>query len=536
VNTNSLSYRLLITFIVLSILVVGGVLAWQGMRLIGVRAMSPTPFVPTRAAVASVPINSTSIPGEASVKSASPTPSPQPSATLHLSATPGASPTPSGTPTIAPTPTRTPIPSLTPTSLPQQAPTLSVTEAGEAAEGSPTPATAIPTPVPTYEVPRDTTNVLLLGSDTPLGTKESRSDTMIIVAINRSGPTASMISLPRDLYVYLPGKFMNRLNTAYSTGGVELLKQTILYNFGIPIHYYARIDFEGFKSVIDAIDGVDINVSCGMEDWRLKSPELDPLVEENWERFNLEPGAYHMDGDLALWFARSRLATSDFDRGRRQQQLLRALLNQGVDLGLVAQVPTLWNAYQESIDTDIDIGRLLQFAALAPAIRENGVQHLYLASKTEPWVVPTTGAYVHLPIWEGSGMMEETLRRLFFPPALDRATRPPIPVEVINITDNPDLSLLAADNLAWYGFIPTYDVTQPTPQMREDRSTRLTYFGPNFKGSYDWLISWIFGVRRSQIELVSDEPSYPYKYQVIIGDDYDPCVDQFYAPQAFLSE
>jgi LCP family protein required for cell wall assembly len=329
---------------------------------------------------------------------------------------------------------------------------------------------------------------------------------------------------------------MGRLNTAARLGGVELLEQTILYNFGVPIHYYARVDFEGFKEVVDTIGGVDIKVSCRFHDWRLKSPDLEPELEDNWEQFTLEPGIQHMDGDLALWYARSRLSSSDFHRGRRQQQLLRAMLNQGVDLGMIAQVPTLWNVFEDRIDTDIDIGRLLQFAALAPSIRENGVQHLYLAGKTESWTVPESGAYVQLPVWEGEGKMEETFRRLYLPPALSRATRPPMLVEIINATDNPDLAVLAADNLAWYGFQPVITPVETYPEFQGVTSTQLRYYAANFKGSYDWLLSWIFHKWSSQIELVTDDESFPYDYQVILGSDYDPCIDQLYAPQPFLDQ
>ena len=151
------------------------------------------------------------------------------------------------------------------------------------------------------------------------GSGDARTDTMIIVSINREAQTASMVSLPRDLYVYMPNRIMGRLNTAVNLGGVELLEQTILYNFGIPIHYHAQVDFDGFKQIVDLLGGVSMAVSCPLEEWRLLSPELDPTLEENWGRFKLEAGMHQMDGDLALWYARSRLTTTDFDRGRRQQ-------------------------------------------------------------------------------------------------------------------------------------------------------------------------------------------------------------------------
>lgn len=413
--------------------------------------------------------------------------------------------------------------------MPQIVPSLAVTGAVGVTDSVPTPATAIPTPVPTFAVPLDVTNVLLLGSDNSLASGGGRTDTMLIVSISHGRGTASILSLPRDLYVYIPGKRMDRLNTAV-VNGVGMLEQTILYNFGVPIHYYARVDFEGFRDIVDALGGVDIAVSCALEDWRLKSPELDINDADNWEKFLLEPGVHHMDGDLALWYARSRLSTNDFDRGRRQQQLLRAILNQGVDLGLLSQVPTLWNAFQNRVETDMDIGRILQLAALAPAIRQNGVQHLYLAGKTTPWTVPDANANVQLPVWQGPNKMEETFRRLFQPPALSRAAAPPLFVEVVNASDDPDLAVLAADNLAWYGFVPIIGDAQPDPNAR----THIAYYKPNFKGAYEWLISWIMGQRQSDIELVADE-SFAYDYQVTLGNDYDPCRPQLFAPQAFIN-
>lgn len=417
--------------------------------------------------------------------------------------------------------TETAVPTITPTSLPQISPSLVYTDPIDIDTSS----IPIPTPVPEFDVPLDTTNILLIGNDGGVNT-----DTMIIVAINRSGPTASMISLPRDLFVYLPGVQMGRLNTAAAIGGVELLKQTVLYNFGIPIHYYARVDFEGFKAAVDILGGVEIAESCELRDWKLISPHLDPELESSWEMFTLEPGVHRMDGETALWYVRSRRTSSDFERGRRQQQLLRAILTQAVDLGTVTEFPAMWEAYQSYIDTDIDLGRALQLASLAPAIRKNGVQHLYLAGRTEPWISPG-GARVHLPVWEGEGKMEETFSRLFLPPALNMSEQSPITVEIINASGNPDLTALAADNLAWFGFIPVVGETAASTTSR----TTLTYYRPNFKGSYDWLISWVFGMRRSAIAL-GEDATVTTEYRVVLGEDYDPCRPQLYAPQIYLNQ
>ena len=484
---------------------------------------SPTPF-PTQTPA---PTNA------ASDEPASPTPEP----TAVQSPTPDETPTPpdaAGTPTRRPTATRpataTPRPTVTPTSLPQLNPTAALNITGSMREGVPTPPTAIPSPVPVFDLPEGTTNILLLGKDQNAdGSGDARTDTMIIASINRETQTASMVSLPRDLYVYMPTRIMGRLNTAVSLGGVELLEQTILYNFGIPIHYHAQVDFEGFKQIVDLLGGVSMAVSCPLEDWRLLSPELDPTLEENWGRFKLEAGMHQMDGDLALWYARSRLTTTDFDRGRRQQQLLQAMLNQSVDLGLVARAPELWSTFNEVVETNMDIGRILQMASIAPGVRENGVQHLYLAGKMRAWSVPESGAAVQLPVWEGEDMMYDTFRRLLLPPALNRADRAPITVEVINASQYPAQGLLAADNLAWYGFVPVIG-----PAREPQERTEMTYFGDNFKGSYDWLFAWVMGKPQANIQLSDEEGA--TNYRVIIGNDYNPCRPAFEAPQADLDE
>ncbi|MFQ5434664.1 MAG: LCP family protein, partial [Anaerolineae bacterium] len=206
------------------------------------------------------------------------------------------------------------------------------------------------------------------------------------------------------------------------------------------------------------------------------------------------------------------------------QQLLRAILNQGVDLGMVTEAPTLWSVYKDRVETDLDIGRILQLATIATAVKENGIQHLYLAKATTNWTTPN-GASVLLPRWEGTDGMAETFTRLFEPIAMRKSGRQAIFVEVINATHNEDLAVLAADNLAWQGFVP---VIGPA-EYQEDAQTSIEYFGPNFKGSYNQLLTWVFGKGQSFTKLV-DDPDYPYDYRVALGEDYNPCRDAIYAP------
>lgn len=503
-------------------------LAWRSANAAEHLAAVPS-LVPTAVVVADTATPKPSATPIPATYTPVPTAAPQDTPTRVPTATPTSEPSPTLIPTFTFTPS--PIPSATATYLPW----ADATRFDGTVIPPLTPVTtAIPTAVPTFAVPNDITTILLLGSDV-VG-RTGRTDTMIIVAINHDLKTASMVSLPRDLYVYIPGWTMNRLNTAmargdstgYAGGGIALLKDTILYNFGVPIDYYAQVDFASFKAIVDTIGGVDLVVTCEFADWRLKSPELDPNVEENWEMFELEPGVQHMDGDMALWYARSRLHSSDFDRGRRQQQLLRAIFNQGIDLNLVTQIPTLWDTYRETVRTDLDLPTILQLASIAPQVRDNGIQNLFLVGNDQikSWTEPATGAAVQLPNWD---KMQETFTRLYLPPSLNRATRPPITVELLNASGDPVRMTLAAENMAWYGFVPIINETALATQSY----TTINYYANNFKASYDWLMSWVMDVYQSTIQLVPDT-TYPYNYQVVIGAEYDACRPALYAPKINL--
>ena len=431
---------------------------------------------------------------------------------------------PTSTATATPSPTDTPTPTATATVTETPFPFASLDDS------LPTPATTIPTPVPTFEKPPGVTNILLLGNDAPYR-QGGRTDSMVLVSINADTATATMLSIPRDLYVYVPDWKMARINQVlphghgaeYPGGGGQLVKDTILYNFGIPVDYYARIGFEGFKQVVDALGGVEVAVSCPLEDWRLKEPDLDPEVEENWEQFALEPGIYVMDGDLALWYVRSRRTTNDFERGRRQQQVLRAILQTGLDRSLLPQLPDLWQAYRDSVETDMTLPLMLPLAGLAPQIRENGIQQLYLAyGPVRAWREPESGASVQLLQWDQA---EPVLAALMQPPVLNRANRAPITVEVIS-DGNWIMYQLAADNLSRHGFVPVYgsgDGTTPA-------TTQVTYYGSNLKGSFSWLLAWILNREEGDIRLAGEGETSAYDYRVVLGHNYQPCRPELQAP------
>ena len=467
-------------------------------------------------------------PAVAAVTTAAPTEAPSTMVATPVSPTATAVPatvtvTPSATPS-APATSLPPTATLTPTATPTATPT---TRAFPTLDPRYEAATAVPTPVPPFEKPESVTTVLLLGNDVST-VRGGRTDSMVLVAIDAETQTATMLSFPRDLYVAIPGWRMARINQAlphghgsdYPGGGGGLVKDTILYNFGLSVDYYVRIGFDGFVQAVDALDGVEVAVSCPVSDWRLKSPDLDPQEEENWEEFELGPGVYWMDGDLALWYVRSRRSSSDFERGRRQQQILRALLNRGLDIDVLAQAPSLWEAYRDSVETDLTLRAILRLARLAPAIRDNGIQHLYLAEAVRPWTTPGGGA-VQLLAWEEAAPV---LAQVMQPPALNQSTRPPLTVEIV--TGDDVRYRLAAENAAYHGFAPV----RGEAAGRAPAETAITYFGPNFKGSFNWLLAWVFDVDPEEIVLDSESHSGDPYYRVVVGANYDPCRPELEAP------
>ena len=506
----------------------------------------------------------TAVAGLGSVKRITATPSPTepataeptetataiPTDTPDWTATPGPSPTPSNTPTRTPRPTSTkrptstPRPTVTPTPERQRVPALGFTGI-TISDGAPTPAVEVPTVVPTIAVPEKTTNILLLGNDDiEMGGGVQRTDSIIIVSVNSDRKTASMMSLPRDLYLYIPGWTMNKINTAVPVKGVGALKEAILYNFGIPIHYYARVNFDGFRDIVDTIGGIDIPVTCALEDWRLISPELDIHEEDNYERFRVEQGFHLMDGDTALWYSRSRKTTSDFDRGRRQQQVLRAILSQGVNAGMVRKLPELYGIFQDVVETDMDIGRMLQMATIAQDVQSNGIQSLYLAgTNVTPMYIYTPDGRTTAQLLNGE-VAQDSILRLYQPPALSRANRQPLTVQILNGSGDPEKALMAAYLLDSYGFVPVLEDANPG----SFELTTLEFNAPNLRGSFDWLITWIFDLRRPNhggnggytgdgfygIDLNPDSDS-DYNYTLRLGEDFNPCRPEIFAPRPYSS-
>jgi LCP family protein required for cell wall assembly len=299
----------------------------------------------------------------------------QPSPTYSAASTVVARTPDTASPTLAPSPTAT----FTPTP-------------------SPTP---VPTPLP---VPEGVISIMLLGGDRLPGQVGWRTDTMIYVRIDPATKVVGMLSIPRDLWVEIPGHGYNRLNTAdytgesegYPGGGPALLNATLLQNLGIGFDHYVRVSFEGFKRIIDILGGIDVDVECAVELWG-----ADPDNPGGWKQIGYVPaGMQHMDGLTALRYAQCRYNTPVFDRDLRQQRVLFAIRDRVMELGIPGLLPRaleLMVTMKDMVQTDLSPTGVTSLAQLVPEIPPSNVNRANIDLSMAPqWTTPE-GAWVMLP-------------------------------------------------------------------------------------------------------------------------------------------
>ncbi len=230
--------------------------------------------------------------------------------------------------------------------------------------------------------------VLLLGIDQrsaveSADTEYFRTDTMIVVEIQPARGTAAMLSIPRDLYVPIPGSQEARINVAnvlgdsggYPGGGPALAMKTVEENLGLEIDHYVLVNFDVFLRVVDAVapNGVEI---C------IPQPINDPFYPDEGYGFievNFEEGCQRLDSERLLQYARTRKTQgSDFDRARRQQQVILAVQREVVSAGgitnLVTRAPALWEDLGNNIRTDLTFEEALDLALVSTTIDSENVQ------------------------------------------------------------------------------------------------------------------------------------------------------------------
>lgn len=473
------------------------------------------------------------------VQFATNTPEAQPTQASNSSGDSSAFPTNTPAVTATPIPSSTPLPATTVASPAQSGNTTPValpTFSG-VVDASIVEASGTAVPQRAGVVPRDyeLVNIVLLGSDGEITNDNTiRTDTMIIVSVNTETGSVSMLSLPRDLFVYTPTPTMTRLNTVYGIGeafgwtggGFGLLRETIFYNFGIQVHYHARIDLSGMAELIDTIGGVELAVDCTYQDFALigaEVPEAAVVIDEEALLYELPVGYYQMSGSEALWFARTRSQgnADDFDRGRRQQQLLRAMFRAALDSDLLPQVPTLWDEVTQIVETDLPVSVVAGLLPIGLNLDTGNIEtfNWIKGYHSRPWQPPIgsfAGQSVHLL---NTDAVSQLLVDFYTPPTESQLEIAGPSIAVYNGTPNENWDLVVSERLRGVG-LNAY-AAGPASQ-RDYPSTVLADYRAQDKGSPVRVLLEELDLNLSDIDL-SPDPNRTVDYEVIVGANYDSC-------------
>ncbi len=292
---------------------------------------------------------------------------------------------------------------------------------------------------------QDPINILLLGIDQRPGEQGYyRTDTMIVVHIDPNTGQIGMLSLPRDLWVQIPGFYETRINMAhyigdakkYPGGGPALAKETVAQFLGQPIQYYVRINFQGFRALLSEIGCIEIDVPKDIND-----PSF-PDDNYGYDPFFIAAGHYCMDAETALKYARTRHVDSDFGRMQRQQQVLIAVKNKVLDSGnltqMIARIPTLLDILADSMQTDMPLSQQISLANLARKLNTDDIRQLIIDdTMTERTILPS-GADVLIPKLD---VIQPAVAQ-FFSPVEQTPTPPTDPVREQLAAENASIAVL----------------------------------------------------------------------------------------------
>jgi LCP family protein required for cell wall assembly len=363
-------------------------------------------------------------------------------------------------------------------------------------------------------------NILLLGIGGPGHEGPDLTDTILLMSIDPVNNNASLLSIPRDLWVKIPGNGSQKINAAYPDGklettskketdkinnGLDLLDKTLEPVIGIPIHYHAVVDFSAFKQGVDAVGGVTFNVPDTL---------YDPTIA--WENHNnpyiAKKGIQTMRGQQALLYARSRETSSDFARGQRQRQLILALKDKVFSLGTLSnpvKISSVLDSFGNNVYTDFSANDIMRLQQIFSKISGNSIDSLDLT--TPPHALVSTGNMNGLSIVEpkaGLGdysdiqnYVRNTLKDSFI--AKENAQ-----IAVYNSTSIAGLATASANRLRSYGYnVTTVDNTSQQLDKLTTTIVDLTggkdkytlhYLQQRFKAAVTKSLDASFGVKPPQ--------------------------------------
>ena len=385
-------------------------------------------------------------------------------------------------------------------------------------------ANGTPVPVVYPDWGKEPVNILLLGLDYRPGDEDTRADTQIVVHVDPVAKSAAMVALPRDLWVPIPGFGEGRINAAYQLGesnrdtieggGPVLAMSTIEQNLGIKIHYYAKVDFTGFEQIIDTMGGLTLDVPRPLVDNEY------PLGDHGVTRLYIPAGLQHMDGRTALAYARSRHADSDLGRNSRQQQVLLAIKEQGLNLNLVTKLNDLAGQLSDAVETNLSLTQVGSLAQLAKQFNQDSIQTVTISADMVTETILDNGADVLIPNWD---LILPLVTQAFADPALAKeAAR----LSVQNGTTVGGIGKKVRDQLVAEGFFVPDLRSRPAEEQGTYSVTTITdYTGGKRPRTIEALCNTL-DLDCSQIEQgdpteapIAQTDGQPVDIMVIAGDD-----------------
>ncbi len=382
---------------------------------------------------------------------------------------------------------------------------------------------------------KERVNILAMGIDQRPGEEGAfRTDTMLVLTLDPVSKTAGMLSIPRDLWVPIPGYGVAKINTAHVLGqlhnhpggGPGLAVETVETNLGVPIHYYVRADFNAFVELIDRIGGIDITVEEEIDD--PKYPSNDPADPYGYDPLHIEVGEHHFDGEMALKYARTRRSSGgDFDRAERQQEVIKAVFNKVTRLDmlptLLAQAPQMWRTFQDSVETDLTLEEIIALARLASEVDPDDVESAVIDERYILFHETDDGQQVLVPLRDKMRELRDDLFTTESPSdesgseESSRLEDEAATIEVLNGTLRSGLAADVADRLREENL----DVTHTGNADRQDIEESLII--AQTEGIYYTAqhIAQLLDLPESAV-VEGYDPGAEYDISVMLGADYRP--------------
>jgi LCP family protein required for cell wall assembly len=380
-----------------------------------------------------------------------------------------------------------------------------------------------PTPRPWDGVSR--VNMLMMGLDARDWEQGEvpRTDTMILFTVDPLTLTAGMLSIPRDLWVNIPGYDYGKINTAYYLGeinqlpggGPGLAVKTVEELLGVPINYYAQIDFDAFVKFIDDVGGLPIELT--------ESITLETIGNYNEKTF--EPGSYTLPGKWALAYVRDRKgAGGDFERQQHQQQAIIAIRNQILEWDqmpkLMANAPTIYADLSSGIHTNLSLDQIVQFALLMQQVPLDNIKQGYIGTDTVEFGTSPDGLDILIPIPDKIRIVRDEIFAVSGPVAPVEVSTDPTElmkaekarVSILNGTATGGLAGRTGDYLIGLGV----NVTEVGDGQAQGATTMIIYSAKPYTAAY---LAQLLNIPSSLI-LNRYDPNATIDIQIILGNDW----------------